>query len=86
MAARTSLDTNLDTGVVIHEVDGTESADIPRYFKLTNDQTRALNNLSSDATHNALGGGSRSGKTFLFVRSILIRALKALPDEIWRYR
>lgn len=45
-------------------------------YKLTADQQRALHNLSSDATHNALGGGSRSGKTFLICRQILIRAGK----------
>lgn len=46
-------------------------------FKLTSDQERALRSLASDATHNALGGGSRSGKTFLCVRAILYRAIKA---------
>ncbi len=46
-------------------------------YELTKDQRKALQNLSADAVHNALGGGSRSGKTFLFCRQMLIRAGKA---------
>lgn len=46
-------------------------------YQLTKDQRKALQNLSADAVHNALGGGSRSGKTFLFCRQMLIRAGKA---------
>lgn len=46
-------------------------------FKLTLAQEGALKTLASDATHNALAGGSRSGKTFLLVRSVITRALKA---------
>lgn len=46
-------------------------------FRLTPAQDKGLNVLISDATHVALGGGSRSGKTFLFVRAVIIRALKS---------
>ncbi|MCG7985055.1 MAG: phage terminase large subunit [Candidatus Thiodiazotropha lotti] len=45
-------------------------------FTLTKAQDRAMDVLISDATHTALGGGSRSGKTFLFVRAVIIRALR----------
>ena len=48
----------------------------PKY-KLTDDQKKANHQLASDATHNALGGGSRSGKTFLIIRAICLRADKA---------
>jgi len=41
--------------------------------ELTTDQQHAQKNLVADATHVALGGGSRSGKTFLFIRAILMR-------------
>lgn len=47
-------------------------------FKLNPGQQRALDNvLTSGATHNLLYGGSRSGKTFLFCKCILDRALFA---------
>ncbi len=44
--------------------------------------------LISDATYCALGGGSRSGKTFLLVRAVLIRALKEPGSRhaIFRFR
>lgn len=44
--------------------------------------------LISDATHVALGGGSRSGKTFLLVRAVLIRAIRAPGSRhaIFRFR
>ena len=48
----------------------------PKAIELTKDQQRAQMNLIADATHVALGGGSRSGKTFLFIRAILMRAAK----------
>jgi len=48
----------------------------PKAIELTKDQQRAQQNLVADATHVALGGGSRSGKTFLFIRAILMRAAK----------
>jgi hypothetical protein len=46
-------------------------------YKLTEDQKKANHQLAADATHCALGGGSRSGKTFLIIRGICIRADKA---------
>ncbi len=56
-------------------------------FKLTVAQDRAMDMLVSDATHCALGGGSRSGKTFLLVRAVITRALKCLSRHaIFRFR
>lgn len=46
-------------------------------FKLTAKQLEAQEILASDATHLMLFGGSRSGKTFLLVRNVVMRALKA---------
>jgi phage terminase large subunit-like protein len=46
-------------------------------FKLTSKQTKANNVLAGDATHIMLFGGSRSGKTFVLVRAICVRAIKA---------
>lgn len=46
-------------------------------FKLTAKQQEAQEVLASDATHLMLFGGSRSGKTFLLVRNVVMRALKA---------
>jgi hypothetical protein len=66
------------------------AADAPAKFqyKLTSDQMSAMNNLSADATHCALGGGSRSGKTFLIIRAIFMRACKTPNSRhlICRYR
>jgi phage terminase large subunit-like protein len=45
--------------------------------KLTARQLAAQEVLASDATHIMLLGGSRSGKTFLLVRNVVMRALKA---------
>jgi phage terminase large subunit-like protein len=45
--------------------------------KLTARQQLAQEILSGDATHLMLEGGSRSGKTFLLVRNVVARALKA---------
>ena len=64
--------------------------DAPPKFQyiLTSDQMMAMQNLSADATHCALGGGSRSGKTFLIIRAIFMRACK-VPNSrhlIARYR
>ncbi len=44
--------------------------------------------LRSDATYCALGGGSRSGKTFLLVRAILMRACRSKKSRhaIFRFR
>jgi len=57
-------------------------------FRLTSRQKEALKVLSSDATHILLYGGSRSGKTFLLVRAIVIRALASAESShvILRYR
>lgn len=46
-------------------------------FKLTDKQFEAQVVLSADAMHAMLFGGSRSGKTFLHVRNVVMRALKA---------
>jgi len=46
-------------------------------FALTAKQLEAQNVAASDATHILFEGGSRSGKTFLHVRNIVFRALKA---------
>ena len=46
-------------------------------FKLTAKQEEAQAVCASDATHIMLFGGSRSGKTFLHVRNVVMRALKA---------
>jgi len=46
-------------------------------LNLTQKQKQGLAILASHAVHILLGGGSRSGKTFLIIRSIIVRALKA---------
>lgn len=46
-------------------------------MKLTPRQTEAQAVLAGDAKHIMLFGGSRSGKTFLFVRAVCMRAIKA---------
>jgi len=46
-------------------------------FKLTEKQRKATQEMTSAATHIMLFGGSRSGKTFLTIRAICARALKA---------
>lgn len=46
-------------------------------FELTPKQLEAQEVLAGSATHLLLEGGSRSGKTFLIVRNIVLRALKA---------
>ena len=46
-------------------------------FKLNPRQQQAQEILASAATHCMLFGGSRSGKTFLLVRNLVMRALKA---------
>lgn len=57
-------------------------------MKLTDRQEQALAVCASDATHVMLFGGSRSGKTFLHVRNIVMRALKADESRhaIFRFR
>jgi hypothetical protein len=46
-------------------------------FEFTPKQAEAQNFLSSIAMYVMLFGGSRSGKTFLHVRNVIMRALKA---------
>lgn len=60
----------------------------PEFFKFTLKQERARDMLISDAIHCAIGGGSRSGKTFLLCRQVLVRALKAPNSRhvIFRFR
>lgn len=57
-------------------------------FKLTAAQDKARSVLTSDAMHITLGGGARSGKTFLLLRMLIVRALKAAGSRhvIFRYR
>lgn len=57
-------------------------------FKLTAKQEEAQGILAGPATHGMLYGGSRSGKTFLHVRNIVLRALKASGSRhaILRFR
>ncbi len=57
-------------------------------FKPSSAQLKALDVIRSRAMYVALGGGSRSGKTFLIVLVILLRALKAPGSRhvIFRYR
>lgn len=57
-------------------------------FALTPKQIEANRLLASDATNIMLRGGSRSGKTFLLVRALCIRAMKASNSHhaIWRFR
>lgn len=55
---------------------------------LTTRQKEAQAVLAGDATHILLVGGSRSGKTFLVTRNIVMRALKAADSRhvIFRFR
>lgn len=57
-------------------------------FQLTSKQTEAQGILASPAKHLMLFGGSRSGKTFLLVRNLVMRALKADNSRhaIFRFR
>jgi len=56
-------------------------------FQLTPDQLRALDLQASAATHIMLYGGSRSGKTFMNIRTTLIRALACTSRHaVLRYR
>ena len=57
-------------------------------FSLTVAQDKARDVLISDAVHCCLGGGSRSGKTFLLLRMLLVRALKEPLSRhaIFRFR
>jgi len=60
----------------------------PPEFKLTVAQDHARDVLISDAVHCCLGGGSRSGKTFLLLRMLIIRAMKSPGSRhaIFRFR
>jgi len=57
-------------------------------FSLTAKQIGAQAVFASDAKHVMLFGGSRSGKTFLIVRNLVMRALKAPESRhvIFRFR
>lgn len=57
-------------------------------FELTAKQLEAQEVCAGDATHIMLYGGSRSGKTFLHVRNLVFRALKAPKSRhaILRFR
>lgn len=57
-------------------------------MKLTAKQLAAQEILASGSTHCMLFGGSRSGKTFLLVRNVVMRALKAPKSRhaILRFR
>lgn len=57
-------------------------------MQLTARQLQAQSVLAGEATHCMLFGGSRSGKTFLHVRNVVFRALKAPGSRhgIFRFR
>jgi phage terminase large subunit-like protein len=57
-------------------------------FAFTARQEAAQQVLAGDATHLMLFGGSRSGKTFLLTRNVIMRALKAPNSRhaIFRFR
>ncbi|MGS0646889.1 phage terminase large subunit [Komagataeibacter melomenusus] len=57
-------------------------------FSLTPDQHAANRLLGGRATHILLRGGARSGKTFVLVRAVIIRALRAAGTRhgIFRHR
>ena len=66
----------------------TETVEDDQTFKLTQAQLKALDTLTSDASHCALGGGSRSGKTFLLIMALAARAIKAPNSRhaVFRFR
>lgn len=57
-------------------------------FALTPRQHQANRLLGGQATNILLRGGSRSGKTFLLIRAICIRAMRAAGSRhaVWRFR
>jgi len=57
-------------------------------FTLTTAQQKAMDVMISNATYIALGGGSRSGKTFLLLRAVIIRAIKSPRSRhvVFRFR
>lgn len=60
----------------------------PRRFRLHERQQMARKLMGGRATHFMAFGGSRSGKTFLLVRAVIIRAMRASGSShvILRYR
>ena len=56
--------------------------EITKEFKKTLDQTEAIKLISSGAKHIMLYGGSRSGKTFILVYAIILRALKVKSRHV----
>ena len=66
----------------------TTDVSVPPAFKLTIKQTELNQLLAGPATHILAWGGSRSGKTFLSVRAIAVRAMRAPGSRhlIARYR
>jgi hypothetical protein len=73
---------------VVEPIEYGEGDDQEPQYELTRDQLAAMHNLASDARHNSLGGGSRSGKTFLFIRSMCLRANKSPGSRhiVFRFR
>ena len=61
---------------------------VAKQFALTEKQAQAWDVIAGDATHVMLFGGSRSGKTFLLVRAVIMRAIKAPESRhaILRFR
>ena len=57
-------------------------------FHLNPKQVEANRLLAGPATHILLRGGSRSGKTFLLIRAMVVRALKApgTTHGVFRHR
>lgn len=57
-------------------------------FRLTARQQEAQSVLAGEAKHIMLFGGSRSGKTFLLIRNVVMRALKSPGSRhvVFRYR
>jgi phage terminase large subunit-like protein len=59
------------------EIAGGNDGQLLMAFQFTPKQLEAQQIIAGDATHVMLFGGSRSGKTFLNVRNVVMRALKA---------
>ena len=64
-------------------VSRSSSTETTKPFELTERQAEANRLLASPARHILLRGGSRSGKTFLLMRAITVRALKAEKIELF---
>lgn len=60
----------------------------PEGFRFTPKQDKARDMLIADAVHCALGGGARSGKTFLLCRQVIVRAMRSPESRhvIFRFR